>query len=83
MTMPLSLIPSQADDVSEATEFSTSDYEGNIHSTPSWMYFGPKECLAIFELPSDRSAFLRVCEKEHSACKRSHGASRQGERRIL
>lgn len=61
------------DDVSEATdEVSMSDYEGDISNAPRRMYFGPKECLAIFEQPSDRSAFLRVCGREHTACKRNH-----------
>jgi hypothetical protein len=61
------------DDLSEAeTEASISDYEGDIKSAPLRMYFGPKECLAIFKLPSDRNAFIRVCGREQGACTRNH-----------
>lgn len=63
------------DDTSEAElEASVSDYEGNVNSAPLRMFFGPKECLRIFEQASDRTEFIRVCGREESTCKRNHSA---------
>jgi hypothetical protein len=61
------------DDFSESgTEASVSDYEGNVKGAPLRMFFGPKECLRIFEQPADRGTFVRVCGRSESTCKRNH-----------
>jgi hypothetical protein len=68
------------DDFSEAgTEASVSDYEGDIKRAPSRMFFGPKECLGIFTLTSDKGAFDRVCGREISNCKRNHAVVERAE----
>jgi hypothetical protein len=54
------------------TEVSVSEYEGTLQETPLKMFFGPKECHRIFEQPSDRSAFVRVCCYKDEGCKRGH-----------
>jgi hypothetical protein len=54
------------------TEASVSEYEGALQEAPLKMFFGPKECRRIFEQPSDRSAFVRVCGNKEEGCKRGH-----------
>jgi hypothetical protein len=59
------------DEVSETgTEASASDFAGNLLEVPDMMFFGEKECRAIFLMPSDQGVFQRVCGCRMGECKR-------------
>jgi len=59
------------DDVSATgTEVSASEFAGKLAQAPAKMFFGARECGAIFSLPSDQGLFVRVCGCSASSCHR-------------
>jgi hypothetical protein len=60
------------------SEASMSEFDGRSSELPPMCLFGPKECLAMFTLPSDRPGLFRVCGNNKTVCKRPGHAT--GER---
>lgn len=57
------------------TEVSASEFAGDLAKAPTKMYFGARECGAIFTLPSDQGLFTRVCGCRSSSCNRKGHAT--------
>lgn len=60
----------------DESQVSASDFDGDLNEIPLRMMFGTAECGAIFSLPSDKGAFLRVCGCNLERCRRNHQTSR-------
>jgi viroplasmin and RNaseH domain-containing protein len=58
------------DDDDVESRISASDFEGNLSDIPKRMLFGMEECGAIFVLPSDNGAFVRICGCKAKDCHR-------------
>ena len=58
------------DDDDARSHVSASDFEGNLSDIPKRMLFGMEECRAIFVLPSDHGAFVRICGCKAQDCHR-------------
>jgi hypothetical protein len=52
------------------TEVSASEFAGDLAQAPTKMFFGARECGAIFTLPLDQGLFIRVCGCSASSCNR-------------
>ncbi len=58
------------DDDDVESRISASDFEGNLSDIPKRMLFGLEECGAIFVLPSDNGAYVRICGCKANDCHR-------------
>jgi hypothetical protein len=58
------------DDDDARSHVSASDFDGNLSDIPKRMLFGMEECRAIFALPSDHGAFVRICGCKAQDCHR-------------
>jgi hypothetical protein len=60
----------------DESRVSASEFDGDLGDLPDRILFGEEECGAIFCLPFDKEAFLRVCGCSLDTCKcEGHNAS--------